>query len=519
MPWEEELEELKQRRKLARAMGGPERVARQHTKGRLTVRERIDRLVDRNSFREIGTLAGNVEYDNKGKIADYVPSATITGHGRVDDRTVCIVGDDFTLRGGGADYSGGAKRSFLFDTAREWRVPLVSLLDSVGGSVAVLEKMGRSYIPINQGWATLSELMGQVPVVAAVLGSAGGWIAAMAAISHWSVMTKNSELFVAGPPLVKRALGIDISKEELGNYETHVYQSGAIDNLAEDEEDAFRQTKQFLSYLPQNVWHQPTRTETGDKPDRCEEDLLSIVPAEPRKIFKIRKLIDLIVDKDSMFEFAPYYGRSTVTVLARLDGFPVAVISNDSYWYGGAQDVAGAEKMTRFIDMADTFHIPIVYFVDVPGYMIGPEAERSGTLRKAARAHVALHQSTVPWATVLVRRCFGVAGAGHGNYARLNLRYAWPSGTWGSLPIAGGVMAAYRREIEESTDPAAKTAEIEERLKQIYSPFRTAEAFGPMEVEEIIDPRETRPLLCEFAHRAQEITATQLGPKSRGMRP
>ncbi|MFC1916517.1 acyl-CoA carboxylase subunit beta [Chloroflexota bacterium] len=374
-------------------------------------------------------------------------------------------------------------------------------------------------MPINYGWAALTELMGMVPVVAANLGTAAGWIAVQVGFSHFNVMTKNSELFVAGPPLVKRALTTDISKQELGNYKVHVYQSGVVDNIAEDEEDCFRQIKRFLSYLPQNVWQQPSRVDTGDEPNRREEELLSIIPEDSAKTFNIRKLLRLILDKDSMFEYAPYYGKSIVTALARLDGYPVAVMSNDSMWLGGAQDVPGAEKMLKFIDIADTFHIPIIYLVDVPGYMIGLDAEKTGTIRKACRLHAAMHQATVPWVSVLIRRCFGVAGSGHAPYNRLGLRYSWPSGRWGSMPIAGGAMAEFRRDIEAAPDPEAKRKEIEERLRKQSSPLRTAEEFGMFGIEDVIDPRDTRPLLCEFVKQAWEVTATHLGPKYRLMRP
>jgi acetyl-CoA carboxylase carboxyltransferase component len=200
-----------------------------------------------------------------------------------------------------------------------------------------------------------------------------------------------------------------------------------------------------------------------------------------------------------------------------MDGYPVAVISNDCKWFGGAQTAAGCEKMTRFVDFADTFHLPIIYLVDCPGFMIGPESEKEGIERKSARLAFALSQLTVPAIPIVLKRSYGVAGGLHGSISRLNLRYAWPSGEWGTLPIEGGVMAAYRREIEAAPDPEAKRIEIENRLAQFRSPFRTAEIFS---VEEIIDPRDTRPLLCDFVKKTQEITATQLGPKSRiGIRP
>ena len=517
MSWQKEVDELREKEEMARRMGGAEKVAVQHAKGRLTVRERLSMLFDGGSFQEIGTLAGKAVYDAAGNMESFLPSSVVMGYGQIDGRTTCVYGNDFTVRGGSSDHNASAKAEFLMRMAKERRMPLVCLYDGAGGSVT--EGGDHTIVPVNFGWATLTELMALVPVVAANLGTSAGWIAVQAAFSHFNVMTKNSELFVAGPPLVKRALDIDITKEQLGNYRVHVHQSGVVDNVAEDEEDAFRQIRTFLSYMPAHVWRQPQRLSTDDDPGRREEELISIVPRDPKKTFNIRKLIRLVADRDSVFEYARYYGKSVVTALARLDGYPVAIISNDANWLGGAQDVPGAEKMLKFIDLADTFHLPVIYLMDVPGYFIGPDSEKTGPERKAVRLHAAMHQATVPWVTVLLRRSFGVAGAGHGQYNRLNLRFSWPSGRWGSLPLAGGTLAAFRAEIEAAADPEAKSKEIEKRLADLESPMRTAQYFDRMSVEEVIDPRETRPILCEFARQAQEVTATQLGPKYRGMRP
>jgi acetyl-CoA carboxylase carboxyltransferase component len=403
--------------------------------------------------------------------------------------------------------------------ALELRLPFIRLLDSAGGSVERIEQLGRSFLLGNPSrWAIPAELMTRVPVISAALGSLGGYPPVEAAASHFSIMIKNtSELFVAGPPLVKQALNSEISKEELGGYKVHACQSGVIDNVADDEKEAMRQIRLFLSYLPQNVWQQPPQIESGDDTGRRDKKLLSIIPRERSQTYDIRALLSSIADRDSLFEIAPLYGRSLVTFLGRIGGYPTAIISNDCRWFGGAQTAAGCEKMIRFIEMADTFHLPIIYLVDCPGFMIGLEAEKEGIERKAARLAFTLARLTVPGISVILRRSFGVAGALHGSVSRLNLRYAWPSAEWGSLPLEGGVMAAYRREIEAAKDPDKKRREIEDRLRMLSSPFRTAEAFG---VEEIIDPRDTRPLLYDFVQVAREITSTQLGIKSRtGIKP
>lgn len=515
--WQPEVDDIQRRRELAARLGGEENVARHHAAGKLTVRERMERLLDTRSFRELGSLSGVAEYEG-GELASFRPSNFVMGLGKIDGRQVVAGGEDFTVRGGSADGGGGGKWIFGERMAEEWRLPLVRLIDGTGGSVRTVAMMGRTYIPDNPGFATMVQLMGKVPVVSAVMGSVAGLPAAKAVAAHWTIMVKDtSQLFVAGPPVVRRALGEEVPKEVLGNYEVHAYMSGVADNVAEDEDDCFRQIRQFLSYLPSNVWQAPPRAEPQDDPERREEALLSIVPRNRRRPHDVRRLLELIVDRDSLFEISPYYGRSQVTALARLDGYPVGVLANDPLHVGGAMDADASEKLMRFVDLCDTFHLPVVNFVDQPGFMVGTAAEEQGTIRKGVRALFAVEESTVPWVAVIVGRCYGVAGGGHGRVGGLNVRYAWPSAEWGSLPVEGGVEAAYRREIEAAPDPDAKREELEGQLKLKRSPFRTAEAFG---VEEIIDPRDTRSILCEFVDIARQQVETQLGTKQRpGMRP
>ncbi len=521
MSWQPEIDELHRRRSMAEEMGGEDNVRRQHQKGRLTVRERLRCLLDDGSFREIGSLFGKAEYDKDGNLTEFQHVSRVVGTGTIDGRPVAVDGGDFTIRGGWADPTSfvGAGRFSIEQLAVERRIPYIRLLDSAGGSVESIREKGRTVLlggPHLYGpWHTL---MAHVPVVSAALGSLGGEPPVRVAASHWSVMTKHtSELFVAGPPLVKQAFFRDVSKQELGGWRVHACRSGVVDNVAEDEEEAFDLIRRFLSYMPQNVWQEPPRVDTGDDPGRRDEELLSIIPRDRRKSYSIRSLINHVIDRDSAFELSPLYGSSVVTMLARMNGYPVALMSNDCRVFGGAQSAEGCEKMMRFIDLADTFHLPIIYLMDCPGFLPGEESERQGIERKSARLAFAMAQLTVPAQAIVLRRSFGVAGAMHGSLSRLNLRYAWPSGDWGSLPIEGGVAAAYRREIAEAEDPEKRRAELEQSFEPFRSPFRTAEAF---DVEEIIDPRETRPILCDFVTSAREITRTQLGPKWRlGVRP
>ncbi len=519
MSWQDEVNELRRRESLAREMGGQERIAKHRANNRLPVRERIDKLLDAGTFHEIGALAGRAKYDGTGKLAEFTPTNFVLGTGHIGGRKVVVGGDDFTVRGGAADAKIGDKSGYGEKLALHMRLPLIRLIDGSGGggSVKTLEMVGHSYIPELHGFETTVQLMGHVPVVCACMGSVAGLGAVRMTLSHFSLMVKgSSQLFVAGPPVVERGFGRKVEKEELGGSAIHARESGAVDNEVESEEEAFEMIRRFLSYLPQNVWQAPARVTPDDDPARREESLLSVIPKDRRRMYEVRDIIDSVIDRGSFFETAPFYGRSLVTGLARLDGIAVGVMANDTKHQGGAVDAPASEKMMRFVDLCDTFHLPVVYFVDNPGFLIGESAEREGTVRLGARALAACYQSTVPWVSVIIRRCYGVAGAGHASSDGLNFRYAWPSADWGSLPIEGGVQAAYRRDIEAAPDPDARRRELESMLETFRSPFRTAEAFG---VEEIIDPRDTRPLLCDWARTAYDILPTQLGPKPKTVRP
>ncbi len=518
MSWKPEVDELRRREELGRQMGGEERVARQHGAGRLTVRERIELLSDPGSFHETGALAGRPEYDGD-RLVGIRPSNFVAGTARLDGRRVVLGGDDFTVRGGAADGAVGYKAGWAERMALEMRLPIVRLIDGTGGggSVRSLETSRRTYVPANPGMELMTELMSTVPVVSAALGPVAGLGAARVVFSHFSVIPRETgQVFVAGPPVVRRGIGQDVDKETLGGTAIHARESGVVDNEVADEKQAFEQIRRFLSYLPPSVYEVPPVEPSDDPPDRRDEELLSIVPRDRRRPYNLRHIVERVVDRGSFFEIGHYQGRSLLTGLARLDGRPVGVMGNDPRHMGGAVDGPAADKMTRFVDFCDTFHLPVTNFVDNPGFLIGVAAEKAGTIRRGARAIFSVYQASVPWCSIIVRKVYGVAGAAHGNHSKLNLRYAWPSGEWGSLPIEGGVEAAYKRDLEAADDPEALRRELEEKLAAVSSPFRTAEFFG---IEEIIDPRDTRPLLCEWLESAYRLLPSEIGPKKRGIRP
>lgn len=487
-------------------MGGVDKVKRQHDQGRLTVRERIDKLIDKDSFHEIGAVAGIGEYDSSGDLRKLTPANCVFGRGRVDGRTVVVVGDDFTVRGGSADASISAKPLMAEEMAHDFRLPIVRIIEGSGGggSVKTIETKGAANLPGGIGgtrwYRFTTENLSRVPVVALGLGSVAGLGAARLAASHYSIMTRKSAMFVAGPPVVK-ALGQDLSKEELGGADIQT-RAGAVDHAVDTEEEAFACARRFLSYLPSSVYELPPTLPCTDDPERGDEALMNAVPRNRKQVYKVRPIVESVVDKGSFFEVAKNFGKPIIVGLARLEGRAVMVLASDSFHYGGSWTADACQKVVRWVDFAETFHLPIVYLMDCPGFMIGLDAEKAATIRHGVRAMAAVNQTTVPWCTVILRNAFGVAGVVHQPADRFSIRYAWPSAYWGSLPLEGGIEAAYRADIDAAEDKAAKLKEIEERLNKLRSPFRSAEKFW---VEEIIDPRKTRSLLCEFARLAEPL--------------
>ena len=520
MSWKPEVERIEQRRELAAHLGGAKAVEKQHARGRLTVRERIDALLDRDTFREQGRIAGQSQAGEEGEAERFTPSNAVMGVGRIDGRNVVVCGDDFTIRGAAYSPAGLKKGLYADELAVRRRLPLVRLLEAGGASVVGASgTAGRSGYDMTAP-AILNllcmEALASVPVVCAALGPVAGFPAARLVASHFSVMTRDtSQILTGGPVLVARATGEEISKEELGGAQVHG-RNGVVDAVAEDEEDVWRQARRFLSYLPSNAWELPPLADTSDPADRREEELLSLVPRNHRRAFKMRRLIELVVDRASFFETGALHGRSQITGLARLKGQPVGVLANDCHRNGGSMTAEGARKVRRFAELCDTFHLPVLSFVDEPGFMIGPEAERLGTIRHGMEAMFAVLQTQVPWFAVVVRRSFGVAQGIHlGPGATV---VAWPSLQSGALPVEGGVALAYRAEIESSEDPKQRRRELEDAMAQAQSAFPRAEEFG---VHDLIDPRETRPLLCDWVDeiQAQLRSQAQHGPRRYSIRP
>ncbi|MEO6571054.1 MAG: carboxyl transferase domain-containing protein [Ilumatobacteraceae bacterium] len=516
MTWQPELDELRRRERLAEALGGIEKVERQHRFGKLTVRERVDRLVDPGSFWELGKTAGVATYDADGEIVEFVPSNFVYGIAELDGRPAVVSGDDFTVRGGSNDASISAKREASESIALEMRLPHVRLLDGMsgGGSVKTIEQAGRTYIPVLPGWHTVVDHLDVAPSVSLVLGSVAGFGAARAVASHYSVMVRGtSQMMIAGPALVEQAGLGAVAKEDLGHADIHT-SNGAVDDAVDSEAEAFERAVAFLSYLPSSVDELPPVEDWGDDPGRRDYSLAGVVPRNPRRSYDMRAILRSVVDRESFFEIGSGWGTSIISGLARLDGVPVAVYGENPMMYGGGWTADSCRKLTRLIDLASMFQLPMVHFEDCPGFVIGIESERTATVRYGTEVLVALRQARIPYCTVVVRKAFGIAGAANRKPGSESMRMAWPSGDWGSLPLEGGLEVAYKAELAASDDPVALKADITERLNRLRSPHRSAEFY---EIEQIIDPRDTRPMLCDWVRLARRALVP--GPPSWGYRP
>lgn len=517
MSWEEQAREIAAKQEMAREMGGRESVERHHTKGRLTIRERIDGLLDGGSFRETGIGAGGAERNPDGSLKSFTPGNFVLGFGQIDGRPCIVGGEDFTLKGGSPNEAGLRKSVYTEELACQYLMPLVRLHEGGGGSVAGAGG-GSGGQPKTVGnpvftpprFQSVARALKLVPVASAALGPVAGLPASRLVASHFTVMTRESQIMVAGPAVVKRALNQDVTKEELGGADIHA-KNGVADNLVDTEADAFAEIRRFLSYLPQNIHELPPVTEPANSRDDRAEELISIVPEDRRRVYDMRKLMGHVLDAGSFFETGRKFGPGQIAGLARLNGVPVGVFANDSFHYAGSMTAAGAQKVVKLIRLCETFHLPIVTFVDEPGFMIGQDAERAATIKYGTEAVLAAADCSVPWASVMVKKHFGVASAAHfgpGAYVLV-----WPSAEMGAVPAEGGVAVAFGREIAAAEDPEARRAELEAEMFARQKPHARAESFA---MHELIDPRDTRPALCDWVERVQPLLARHLpapGPR------
>lgn len=522
--WTPVLSRLDRIRDLSRAPPTDSRGYIAHIKaGKKWVRDRISLLVDDGSFSEIGSVTGTATYtDGTNDVTSFVPTNMLTGLAKLDGRQIALAADDFTIRAGHADGALYAKAAYIEQLAQSLKVPLVRLIDgaSGGGSVAVYKDIGFTYIPpsTGAGWQTMVDSLAVIPVVGCILGASIGLGAAKVSTTHFSVICASiGSLFNAGPIVVESA-GIEsgLTNAELGGPQV-VCRNGAIDNFAATEEDCFAMIRQFLSYMPASVLELPpvrpyTRLSAAER--RKRHDFLdTAIPTQPTRGYAVRPVIEALVDADSWFEIGPAWGSPCVAGLARFRGRSVGVIAWDVETASlGNLTAEAAKKLKRHIELCSRFGLPVVQLVDMSGFAIGSVAERAGTMRAGVDAILAVYSASVPIFNCIVRKCYGVAGAFLVDNRLPHYRVAWPSGEWGSLPLAGGIEAAYAWPLKQALQkggPEGRQAlliKLQKEFQLLGDPVRTAVNFG---VEEIVRPSETRAIVADWLERVYQVHLPQ----------
>ncbi|HEV8614699.1 MAG TPA: acyl-CoA carboxylase subunit beta [Methylomirabilota bacterium] len=495
--------DLAARRAKAAQMGGAEAVARQHAAGKLTARERVDRLFDKGTFSEIGVHAthAGIAPDLAGK--DTPADGVITGYGKIDGRLASVIAYDFTVMAGSMGRNAETKCNRAREIAYTKRFPMIWLIDSAGARIQ--EAIGsRWFAGSGLLFREESIFSGVVPQVAAMVGPGAAGTAYIPALADFVPMVKGtSNMALGGPPLVKAVVGEDITAEELGGSKVHCEVSGVGDLEVEDDEACIRAIKEYLSYFPSHNQEAPPVIPCDDPVDRRDETLLTIMPESARRAYDIKKVIRAVVDHGLMFEMKPGWARNIVTSLARLNGHPVGIVANQPMVLGGALDVDSADKAARFIMLCDAFNIPLVFFQDVPGFMVGSKVERAGIIRHGAKMLYAVSEATVPKLTVVLRKAYG---AGYfvmcGRAYEPDLIVGWPTAEISVMGPEGGTNIIFRKEIAAAANPDEERARKVDEFRKLINPYIAA---GAALIDDVIDPRETRPTLI----RALEMAKTK----------
>jgi methylmalonyl-CoA decarboxylase subunit alpha len=482
--WRGLLDELSDRQAKAEAMGGPEKIERQRSKGRCTARERIDRLFDPGSFKEVGSLAGGNHPAGDPPLAG---DGVVGGTGKIHGRTAVALAEDFTVKGGSIGHANAAKRTRLVRLALEQQLPLVIILDGAG------ERAGNSlerYPNTPNDLQLVADLKGQVPVVSMVLGSSAGHGALTGMFADFIVMLQGASLFTAGPPLVQASLGLTATPEELGGAQMHATESGVVHNLASNEEEAFSQVRYYLSLMPLRSGESaPGTPETHAAQPRIVEEMLDILPAVGNQAYDMRKVIHCLCDAQSAFELQPGFGGSMLCALARIGGVPTMIIANQPLVHAGAITADAAEKACHFIGVADDFDLPLLTLLDNPGVMPGPQSEREGVLKSAGRMFASQRRYGGQKIVVTLRKAFGFGSSvmGMNPWDNQAISIALPSVSLGGIPAISGAQAAKAN--------AEEAAQMQEVQSGAWVP---ADA---MAFDKVIDPRELRNEIIDVLHR------------------
>lgn len=492
---QKQLAEFKARREKIEGMGGKERVEAQKKRGKLTARERIDALLDKGSFHEIGMFAKNRNTSYPEVSADGV----ITGYGKIDGRKVFVFSQDFTSMGGTLSEIHAKKICGVLDSAMKAGCPVIGLEDSGGARIqdGVEGLVGYGEIFKRNVWAS-----GLIPQICAILGPCAGGAVYSPALMDFIFMVKGiSVAFITGPRVVKAVMGQDISDEELGGADTAQAKAGVVSRAEVSEEECFQNIRELLNFLPSNNREKPPRVDWGDTPDRTDPNLFDIVPSDSKKPYDMHKIIERVFDqrkdgKKNYFELFPKFATNMITCFARLNGWAVGICANQPMSKAGCLDINSCDKASRFIRLCDAFNIPVISLTDVPGYLPGTDQEWGGIIRHGAKTLYAYAEATVPKITLCLRKTYGGAyeGAG-GKELGIDWVFCWPSTELAVMGPEGAVPIIYRKELEAADNPGELLQQkIAEYREQFANPYRAA---ADLHIDDIIDPAETRPVLIK----------------------
>jgi acetyl-CoA carboxylase carboxyltransferase component len=493
-------DELHERRARARVGGGEEKIARQHEAGKLTARERIALLIDHGTFTELGIHAQPHFSQRAMEGRDAPADGVITGYGRVDGRLVAVCAYDFTVMAGSMGMTGELKVSRLRELALTKRIPFVWLLDSAGARIQ--EAVGSLFAGTGHLFREEVVSSGVIPQVAALMGPCAAGTAYIPGLADFVPMVKGrGSMALAGPHLVRAAIGEDVTQEELGGSRVHCRKSGVADIEVADDEECIARIKEYLSYFPSHCEERPPLGAAGDPVDRMDEELLDVLPETNRKPYDMYEVIRRVVDDGEFLDVKGQWAKTIITCLARLGGRPVGIVANQPRQLGGIFDNDSADKAARFVNLCNAFGLPLVFLQDVPGFMVGTKVEAAGIIRHGAKLLYAVANATVPKITVVIRKAYG---AGYyvmcGRAYEPDLIVAWPSAEISVMGAEGAVEIVMRRQVEEAEDPMAKKRELIEAYRGIIDVY--VAAANDM-IDDVIDPRETRPTIIRALEMAE----------------
>ena len=497
------VEDLHERRERIKLGGGEEKIAKQHAAGKLTARERIALLIDDGTFCELG-IHGRPHFSQRAMEGRDAPAdGVVTGYGKVDGRLVAVCAYDFTVMAGSMGMTGEIKVGRLRELALTKRIPFIWLLDSAGARIQ--EAVGSLFAGSGHLFREEVVMSGVIPQIAALLGPCAAGTAYIPGLADFVPMVRGrGSMALAGPHLVRAAIGEDVTQEELGGSRVHTRRSGVGDLEVADDEECIARIKQYLSFFPQSCEQAPPIRATGpdsDPIERMDEELLDVLPESNRKPYDMYEVIRRIVDDGEWLDLKPQWAKTIITCLARFGGRPVGIVANQPKQLGGILDNDSADKAARFVNLCNAFAIPIVFLMDVPGFMVGTKVEAAGIIRHGAKMLHAVANATVPKITVVIRKAYG---AGYyvmnGRAYEPDLIVAWPSAEISVMGAEGAVEIVMRRQVEEADDPAAKKAELIDAYRKIIDVYVAA---GNDMVDDVIDPRETRPVICRALEMAQ----------------